>query len=105
MAEEVKTQVTVIEDNQNEGEKFHYILDLTNAQIDQIAAMLKEDPDFSIAVDTSFNQYGVTLANKTSSNTYMDAWGFYELVGPISTEEECVQTFYKGSGLKRITND
>jgi hypothetical protein len=95
-------QIRVIENNDNEGEKFSYILDVTPELAQEIQNWVDEDEYgdvWSIELDTDYTMDEVAFLNKHVDNGYMDYIGFYEIPEGSEISEE---TFYKGAGLNRL---
>jgi hypothetical protein len=95
-------QIRVIENNDNEGEKFSYILDVTPELAQEIQNWVDEDEYgdvWDVELNTKYTKEEVDFLNKHVDNGYMDYIGFYEIPEGSEISEE---TFYKGAGLNRL---
>lgn len=96
-------QIRVIENNDNEGEKFSYILDVPLKTVNDIQVALKEVDEYGdvwdVELNTKYTQEEVDMLNKHVDNGYMDYIGFYEIPEGSEINEEL---FYKGAGLNRL---
>lgn len=99
-------QVTITEINEWEGETFSYILDVNEDILSQLKEGLKSSDVVTIEENTTFTTDDVDNTNSTSSNSYMDRIGFYEIRNTDFKKFDDFEFYedliYKGVGLKKI---
>lgn len=95
-------QVRVIEQNDNEGETFSYVLNVTQERAEQLRVVFEDlqDDGWEIEINTSYTPELIETLNKHVDNNYMDYIGFYKI--PDDQVFISEDTFYKGSGLEKI---
>ncbi len=99
-------QVTVTENNDNEGESFSYIFnDANDSFVSNLMTILSaeiEEGFIEIEENTDYTEDLVKKLNKASKNTYMDRFGFYKI--PVVSVESDIysEVFYKAVGLDKI---
>jgi hypothetical protein len=97
-------QITITEENDNEGETFGYILELSPELVEKFKEGLADwDELVTIEENTSYTKEDVEYINKHSSNNYMDRIGFYEFNGFPKFDFDFYENIvYKGVGFKHI---
>lgn len=100
----MKKQITVIEENDHEGEIFNYVIYVTDEEEQQIREMCDEFGDELLTVsETNYTEEDIDKINNSSSNSYMDFIALYELnENALDEWEEFGDCFYKGCGLTKI---
>lgn len=94
-----KKQVTITEENDNEGETFNYILDVTEIQFQRLYEAFKNDDFFTIE-KSNYDLDVVKQLNKQSKNSYMNEYGFYDLPENFDFDNfEIYEIFYKANKL------
>lgn len=98
-------QYEITEENDNEGETFGYILELTNEQYEVIKTRFEDDEyvEYCTIEPSEYTQEQTDLINKKSRNRYMDRLGWYELEKDLDLEAcEYWEFPYKGNGMIKI---
>lgn len=94
-------QIRIIEDNDNEGEKFSYVMHVSEDRAQEIKAFIETlDEDYwDIEMNTNYTEEQMEQLNDHVDNGYMDYIGFYKIPDGVELTEDL---FYKGSGLERL---
>ncbi len=102
--------VIVTDHNENEGEDFNFILDLTDSQIEKVEQYLSNldvyyQEIYTLQKNTKLTPELVEELNNNSSNSYMDLYGYYKIPDHWWDDESMwddENLFYKGGGLERL---
>ena len=91
-------QVRIIEHNDNEGESFSYVLEVSNETSEKLVEIFDEfeSDEWEIETNTNYTLEKVNELNKHVDNNYMDYIGFYAIPEGAELSEDI---FYKGNGL------
>lgn len=101
--------VIVTDHNDQEGEDFSFVLELSENQIKSIQEEIDnmDEPYLSMIVDADISDETIEIMEKTSSNGYMSRIARYELPKdfeyPDEDETWYDDVFYKGIGLDKKT--
>lgn len=99
--EDIMIQIRIIEDNDNEGERFSYVMHVSEDRAQEIKAFIETlDEDYwDIEMNTNYTEEQMEQLNDHVDNGYMDYIGFYRIPDGAELTEDL---FYKGSGLERL---
>lgn len=94
-------QIRIIEDNDNEGERFSYVIHVSEEKAQEIKEFIDTlDEDYwDIEINTNYTQDQIDLLNYHVDNGYMDYIGFYKIPDGAELTEDL---FYKASGLEKL---